>query len=1583
MMFNEDAYLTSHAGNLPKGAWLVLAPHADDETFGMGGAIAKAVQEGGQVDVVVMTDGMLGGSEPNLKEIREAEARNAIRILGCRSVTFLRQADRGLRPSKNLIERIRDQIMQGAYCAVFFPSPVEPHPDHRTAAQIGWEALRKSGFPCEAISYEISTQGPCNILVDISSVADKKRRAMHAYASQITQSAYIERILGLNKSRTWSLPNEVAYAEAFQRWGKLDAPLAAQLSRIQRAQQSTDAIPETEELVSIIIRTVNRPHMLCEAIRSVANQTYTTIELVVVNDGDSDLAALVHEEASQSIVQYKYVKAGSPHGRARAANIGLSNATGLYAGFLDDDDLLFPSHVSTLVESLRTNVGSIAAYGSIICEDADGKNIHRFGSVFDHSRLFLGNYIPIHAVLFRRMVINKEVKFDEELEYCEDWDFWLQLARHGSFTFCSVDVGVYRIHPGQGLGIAHSVDALRSTELPVYRKWSPKWTDDHLYFIAQTGKKGLEARHGESLLDEAGMAGEGLIGKIQTTLRISHESQQALQMARAADPHWQGVQDPREISGALADIIAKLNASAVPGADPVGRVAMAVEAYQRVPQLDARARDAELALESSRQALAALHASRSWRITAPLRSGGDVLRRLKRRVEHSGPLGAGLVAIWNTMRQSGLKQTGTQRQECEQSAASAIPLARSTELLDLSSITPDSRRSHQRIAANAHIFYVDLLPEMLNALSRIPQPFDLFVSVTNEAAAKKCREELTRLNRAQLLEVQVVPNRGRDMGPFFVTFGRRLFEYDLVLHIHSKKSLYAGNAMNHWRGYLFDSLLGSEEKISKIFSLFESDPNIGVAYPQNFSQLPYFANTWLANRHTGEQWCARLGIPLPNGQYFDFPAGSMFWARPGALAVLLLRDWSLDDFPPEEGQNDGTTAHVLERLLVQCGRSDGYRPAILQDKERMNWSPWRIDAYFAQTLETRENALMNTDLRLIVMDVFDTLLTRPLLDPEAVKQIVSRRVDSRLGILYLEHRHRMEQLARERLGRDVNLAEIMAEFVYRSQVSVEQAELLRKTEEAVELVSVQPRPDVVEWFQAAVASGRKVVLASDMFLPRSTIEQMLSQYAIAGWSGIYVSNEIQARKDTGALYDLLLQENDVKESEILVVGDNERSDVQIPLDRGIHTAHVMRPVDMAAALPRWRGLLWADQARELDWQLTLGLIVRRFFGKAFHGDNPPKEDDFTLLGAYGVGFAVVGPMLAAFGMWLQEQAQCDGRTRLLFLAREGELLKLAFDRLASGLSWQTRTEYVELSRRCVTVAGIETEADVRKIANAADFFANDLQGFLQARYGLKLSPDDFDDLERRGIWSRGQQVNFHGNATHLEKVLNDLTPRIIAHARQERVGLEAYLRSLQIDSHRDALVDVGYSGTIQDALSALIRQAVPGYYMMTRDRIAAVTQRHSSFAKACFGDLLAPDHKSPSYWVHSFEVEQLLSSDEAQVVNYALDPSGEIRVRRQPLSEQELAARPTRTEVRRGALDFIDAVIDVRKTLLPDFAVPADCAEALFGAWIERPSLAEREALRHLVLDDHYCGRGIVEPLRDKASDQGAGRGASAVSATA
>ncbi|MFZ4699807.1 MAG: PIG-L deacetylase family protein, partial [Candidatus Methylumidiphilus sp.] len=154
-MLDESSYLPFTPAKLPPSPWLVISPHPDDETFGLGGTLLLATEQGIAIDVLFLTSGDKGGAG-DIAAIREREALEATRLLGVRDVSFWHLPDRLLSPCQSVIGRLAEMILATKPACIFFPSPVEPHPDHRASSVIAWEALRKTGFTAEPWSYEIS-----------------------------------------------------------------------------------------------------------------------------------------------------------------------------------------------------------------------------------------------------------------------------------------------------------------------------------------------------------------------------------------------------------------------------------------------------------------------------------------------------------------------------------------------------------------------------------------------------------------------------------------------------------------------------------------------------------------------------------------------------------------------------------------------------------------------------------------------------------------------------------------------------------------------------------------------------------------------------------------------------------------------------------------------------------------------------------------------------------------------------------------------------------------------------------------------------------------------------------------------------------------------------------------------------------------------------------------------------------------------------------------------------------------------------------------------------------------------------------
>ncbi|GAB1387869.1 MAG: hypothetical protein AMXMBFR78_33060 [Rubrivivax sp.] len=202
---------------LPARHLLVLAPHPDDEVLGCGGSIAASLAEGSHVDVIVASDGGLGG-DPG---VREAESTDAARVLssageGTLRLFFWRLPDRSLAGHAQLEARVIEALACTQAELLLLPSPFEIHPDHRGLCLAGIEAARTLDWRGELLFYEVGHPLQADRLVDITAWLVLKRRAIDCFASQLAVQAYGEQLLGLNRYRAYTLGPSVSHAEAFQ-----------------------------------------------------------------------------------------------------------------------------------------------------------------------------------------------------------------------------------------------------------------------------------------------------------------------------------------------------------------------------------------------------------------------------------------------------------------------------------------------------------------------------------------------------------------------------------------------------------------------------------------------------------------------------------------------------------------------------------------------------------------------------------------------------------------------------------------------------------------------------------------------------------------------------------------------------------------------------------------------------------------------------------------------------------------------------------------------------------------------------------------------------------------------------------------------------------------------------------------------------------------------------------------------------------------------------------------------------------------------------------------------------------------------
>ena len=255
--------------------------------------------------------------------------------------------------------------------------------------------------------------------------------------------------------------------------------------------------------------------------------------------------------------------------------------------------------------------------------------------------------------------------------------------------------------------------------------------------------------------------------------------------------------------------------------------------------------------------------------------------------------------------------------------------------MSMVSVIPDVDSGYRpdpppRIAVIAHIFYEDMVDEIMASLGNIPVPYDLVVTTTTE---KKRASILASLEPYGLpsVDVRVVAsNRGRAESAFIVACRDVLVsgDYDLILKIHSKKSPQNGhNVGSLFKHHTVDNLLSSPGYVGSILEMFSTQPSLGMVFPPVVHiGFPTLGHSWFTNREAALELATELGIHT----VFDrttpvAPYGTMFWARPEALAKLAGHKFSFKDFAgEEEGWGDGMLGHVLERLYGYAVMDAGF-----------------------------------------------------------------------------------------------------------------------------------------------------------------------------------------------------------------------------------------------------------------------------------------------------------------------------------------------------------------------------------------------------------------------------------------------------------------------------------------------------------------------------------------------------------------------------------------------------------------------------------------------------------------------------------
>lgn len=204
-----------------------------------------------------------------------------------------------------------------------------------------------------------------------------------------------------------------------------------------------------QPLVSVVIPAYNSERWIEETLKSVLNQTYPNIEVIVVDDGSTDNTFSIVDKFKNR-VKYLQKKNG---GSASARNMGIRKSVGEWIALLDADDLWITDKIQTQMDYLKNHTDVYWVYSdAYIFSDKVAKDEYRIGST---TKMFSGDvleplimedFIPSPTPVINRKVFNDVGIFDESIKRSEDWDLWLRIAAHYKVGFVDKPLAKYRMH---------------------------------------------------------------------------------------------------------------------------------------------------------------------------------------------------------------------------------------------------------------------------------------------------------------------------------------------------------------------------------------------------------------------------------------------------------------------------------------------------------------------------------------------------------------------------------------------------------------------------------------------------------------------------------------------------------------------------------------------------------------------------------------------------------------------------------------------------------------------------------------------------------------------------------------------------------------------------------------------------------------------------------------------------------------------------------------------------------------------------------------------------------------------------------
>lgn len=425
----------------------------------------------------------------------------------------------------------------------------------------------------------------------------------------------------------------------------------------------------------------------------------------------------------------------------------------------------------------------------------------------------------------------------------------------------------------------------------------------------------------------------------------------------------------------------------------------------------------------------------------------------------------------------------------------------------------------------------------------------------------------------------------------------------------------------------------------------------------------------------------------------------------------------------------------------------------------------------------------------ISFDVFDTLVNRYVGKPKEIFTLMEHELCSKYGNKFSGFSQKRIQAEKE--ARNLSkYDEVTLEEIY-ACLDADNKQQLMLLEKTMEIELSCKNEEMYHLYNKFLQNGNTIVICSDMYLDRATIEDILLKNGYTGYKKLYLSSEIKKRKSDGKLYLELIHDLQINPKKVIHIGDNFKSDYLQAMKQGLSTYHYIR-----------------NKSQRINPKYSCSVL---------YGDMPKAFNNkyyWQQVGKYSLGNSLYG-----YTNWLINQFEGEKYDHIFFLSRDGYIMKKSLEIMASE-ELSLKCEYLYASRRSLIIPtlhlyqGYKNKCKImfwKKHFTLREYISN--FGLDYEKYRTQLRHIVKNELK---LYDRSEL-----ETDELLSVYAALERKIEENSKHEYELLVQYLKQNNF-SGKVAIVDTGWYGNLQNALevvniSASLNADIHGYYIGIRD----------------------------------------------------------------------------------------------------------------------------------------------------------------------